>query len=141
MMRWLSVLWVLLVVTGCHAEADDVSANKIQWVSDLNEGLRLAKENGKPAMLYFTADWCGPCVELKKHVFSDRKVAEASRRLVNIYVDVDRNHTALAEYRVRGIPAIFFLSPGGEIVGRYLGDRTPSSFVKQMNAVASQHSR
>ena len=141
MMRWLSVLWVLLVVTGCHAGADDVSANKIQWVSDLNEGLRLAKENGKPAMLYFTADWCGPCVELKKHVFTDRKVAEASRRLVNIYVDVDRNHTAAAEYRVRGIPAIFFLSPGGEIVGRYLGDRTPSSFVKQMNAVASQHSR
>jgi thioredoxin:protein disulfide reductase len=141
MMWWLSVLWVLLVVTGCHAGADDVSANKIQWVSDLDEGLRLAKENGKPAMLYFTADWCGPCVELKKHVFSDRKVAEASRRLVNIYVDVDRNHTAAAEYRVRGIPAIFFLSPGGEIVGRYLGDRTPSSFVKQMNAVASQHSR
>ena len=140
-MRWLSVLWVLLVVTGCHAGADDVSTNKIQWVSDLNEGLRLAKENGKPAMLYFTADWCAPCVELKKHVFSDRKVAEASRRLVNIYVDVDRNHNAAAEYRVRGIPAIFFLSPGGEIVGRYLGDRTPSSFVKQMNAVASQHSR
>jgi thioredoxin:protein disulfide reductase len=141
MMRWLSMLWVLLVVTGCHAGADDVSANKIQWVSDLDEGLRLAKESGKPAMLYFTADWCGPCVELKKHVFTDRKVAEASRRLVNIYVDVDRNHTAAAEYRVRGIPAIFFLSPGGEIVGRYLGDRTPSSFVKQMNAVASQHSR
>ena len=141
MKRWAAAAAVLLVVTGCHAGADDAAANRVSWVADLNEGLRLAKETGKPVMLYFSADWCAPCVELKKHVFSDRKVAEASRRLVNIYVDVDRNHDAVADYRVRGIPAIFFLNPGGEIVGRYLGDRTPSSFVKQMNAVATQHSR
>jgi thiol:disulfide interchange protein len=142
MMRgWVAAVWVLLVVTGCYAGTDDIAANKILWVPDLNEGLRLAKENGKPVLLYFTADWCAPCVELKKHVFADRKVAEASRRLVNIYIDVDRNHDAVADYKVRGIPAIFFLNPGGEIVARYLGDRTPASFVKQMNAVATQHSR
>jgi thiol:disulfide interchange protein len=141
MRRLMSAVLVLVIVTGCRAGAEDTAPAKIQWVPDLNEGLRLAKENGKPAMLYFTADWCAPCVELKKHAFSDRRVAEASRRLVNIYIDVDRNHEAVADYKVRGIPAIFFLNPGGEIVSSYSGDRTPASFVKQMNAVATQHSR
>ena len=135
-------LWmVLLLVTGCFAESGDNPTAKIQWVYDLTEGLRLAKETGKPAMLFFTADWCGPCVELKKNAFSDKRVAKASLRLVNIYIDVDKNREALADYRVRGIPAIFFLSPGGEIVERYSGDRSAASFVKQMTAVADKHTR
>lgn len=140
MRRFLSAMLVLLAVTGGWAAGSDNPA-KIAWVTDLNEGLRLAKENGKPVMLYFTADWCAPCVELKKYVFSDKRVAEASQRLINIYVDVDKDYDAIATYRVRGIPSIFFLNPGGEIVSRYQGDRTPASFVKQMNSVAQQHSR
>jgi thiol:disulfide interchange protein len=132
---------VLLLVTGCFAGSEENPAAKIQWVQDLPEGLRLAKETGKPAMLFFTADWCGPCVELKKYVFSDKRVAEASSRLVNIYIDVDKNYDAIATYKVRGIPAVFFLNPGGEIVERYAGDRSVASFVKQMTAIANKHSR
>ncbi len=140
MKRYIATMLVLIAVTGCWAAGSDPAA-KIAWVTDLNEGLRIAKENGKPVMLYFTADWCAPCVELKKYVFSDKRVAEASQRLINIYVDVDKDYDAIAAYRVRGIPAIFFLSPAGEIVSRYQGDRTPASFVKQMNSVAQQYTR
>ena len=141
MRRLMSAVLVLVIVTGCWAGAEETAPAKIQWVPDLNEGLRLARENGKPAMLYFTADWCAPCVELKKYVFSDRRVAEASRRLINVYIDVDRNYDAIAAYKVRSIPAIFFLNPGGEIVSSYSGDRSAAAFVKQMNAVADRHSR
>lgn len=141
MSRIIGFLLVLMLVTGCFAGAEDTPAAKIQWVQDLSEGLRLAKETGKPAMLYFTADWCAPCVELKKYVFSDKRVAAASSRLVNIYIDADKNYDALAAYKIRGIPAIFFLNPGGEIVERFSGDRSVAGFVKQMNAVADKHTR
>lgn len=141
MSRILALALVLLLVTGCFAGPDDTPAAKIQWVQDLPEGLRLAKETGKPAMLFFTADWCGPCVELKKYVFSDKRVAAASSRLVNIYIDVDKNFDLLAAYKVRGIPAIFFLNPGGEIVERFSDDRSVTGFVKKMNAVAGKYTR
>jgi thiol:disulfide interchange protein len=141
MSRALALALVLLLVTGCFAGPDDNPAAKIRWVQDLTEGLRLAGETGKPAMLYFTADWCAPCVELKKYVFADKRVAEASLRLVNIYIDVDKNYDALADYKVRGIPAIFFLNPKGEIIQRFSGDRSVANFVKQMTAVADKHSR
>lgn len=141
MNRILSFLLVLLLVTGCLAGSDDNPATRIQWVQDLSEGLRLAKETGKPAMLFFTADWCGPCLELKKSVFSDKRVAEVSLRLVNIYIDVDKNYDAIAAYKVRGIPAIFFLNPGGEIVERFSGDRSVAGFVKKMTAIADKYTR
>lgn len=141
MNRILSFLLVLLLVTGCWAGSDDNPATRIQWVQDLSEGLRLAKETGKPAMLFFTADWCAPCLELKKSVFSDKRVAEVSSRLVNIYIDVDKNYDAIAAYKVRGIPAIFFLNPGGEIVERFSGDRSVAGFVKKMAAIADKYTR
>jgi hypothetical protein len=62
-------------------------------------------------------------------------------RLVNIYIDVDKNYDAIAVYKVRGIPAIFFLNPGGEIVERVSGDRSVAGFVKQITAVAQKHTR
>jgi thioredoxin:protein disulfide reductase len=141
MNRCLALVWVLLLVTGCFAGPDDKPAAKVQWVQDLSEGLRMADATGKPTMLYFTADWCAPCVELKKYVFTDKRVAEASLRLVNIYIDVDKNPDALSAYKIRGIPAIFFLNPKGEIVERLSGDRSVSSFVKQMTAVANKYTR
>lgn len=141
MNRTLSFLLVLFLVAGCWAGSEDPSTARIRWVQDLSEGLRLAKETGKPAMLFFTADWCAPCLELKKHVFSDKRVIEASSRLVNIYVDVDRNYDAIAVYKVRGIPAIFFSTPGGEIVERIIGGRPVAKLVEQMTAIADKHTR
>jgi thiol:disulfide interchange protein len=141
MSRILPALLVLLLVSGCFAGSEESPTAKIQWVHDVPAGLRLARETGKAAMLFFTADWCGPCVELKKNTFSDKRVAKASLRLVNIYIDVDKNYEAIAEYKVRGIPAIYFLSPSGEIVERFSGDRSIAGFVKQMTAIADKHSR
>jgi thiol:disulfide interchange protein len=141
MNRILSLWLVLLLVAGCWAGSEDTSTARIRWVQDLSEGLRQAKETGKPAMLFFTADWCAPCLELKKHVFTDKRVIEASSRLVNIYVDVDKNYDAIADYKVRGIPAIFFATPGGEIVERIIGGRPVAKLVEQMTAIADKYTR
>jgi hypothetical protein len=60
---------------------------------------------------------------------------------VNIYIDVDKNYDTLAAYKVRGIPAIFFPNPSGEVVERFSDDRSVAGFVKKMNAVADKHKR
>ncbi len=139
MKRGLVIAMAVLAITGCFGESDRSSAGKIEWVFNYAEGLRIARESGKPAMLFFTADWCAPCVELKKHVFTDQRVTEASRRLVNIYIDGDKDRETLAAYNVRGIPAIFFLAPGGEPIGRFDRERTAERFSKEMKAVADRY--
>ena len=130
---------LVLTAAGCFDAAGQDSAGKIDWVKNYTDGVRLARESGKPALVYFTADWCGPCVELKKYVWSDKRVIEASKQLVNIYVDVDQDTETFAAYKVRGIPAVFFLSPAGEIVRQYAGDYSAADFAKQMSSLAAKY--
>jgi thiol:disulfide interchange protein len=110
-------------------------------VKDHTEGLRRAEATGKPALVYFTADWCAPCVELKKYIWPDRRVVEASRKLVMIYVDVDKDPGTFSGYRVGGIPAIFFLTPAGEQVMAFSGDRSAANLSRQMNTAADSFSK
>ena len=46
----LALLALLLV--PAHA-----GGGKLSWVKDYDAGLKQARETGKPAMVYFTADW------------------------------------------------------------------------------------
>jgi thioredoxin-like negative regulator of GroEL len=78
---------------------------------------------------------------LKKYVFSDKRVVGASQRLVNVYIDTDANPELVTAYGIRGIPAIFFLHPDGQLIGKFSGDPTVSNFVKQMAAIADKHTR
>ncbi|MCU0561358.1 MAG: thioredoxin family protein [Desulfobacterales bacterium] len=110
-------------------------------MKDHAEGLRQAQESGRPALVYFTADWCAPCVELKKYIWPDRSVVEASKRFVMIYVDVDKEPGTLAAYRVRGIPAIFFLSARGGKPMAFSGDRSAANLARQMKAAADSFLR
>ncbi len=135
------LLWLVAMVSGCGPAPESEAGEKITWVQQHAEGLRLAKETGKPALIYFTADWCAPCVELKKTIWPDRRVVEASQRLVMIYVDVDKDPETFAAYRVRGIPAILFLSPQAEKVTTFSGDRSAANLARQMNAAAQNFSK
>jgi thiol:disulfide interchange protein len=137
--KGLALILLVLTAAGCSAASGQDAAGKIDWVKNYPDGLRLARESGKPALVYFTADWCGPCVELKKYVWSDKRVIAASKQLVNIYVDVDQDTATFAAYKVRGIPAVFFLSPAGEIVMKFAGDRSAANFAKQMSSVAAKY--
>jgi thiol:disulfide interchange protein len=133
------LLWVAAAGSGC-APAPEGGAG-IDWVKNHAEGLRRAAESGKPALVYFTADWCAPCVELKKYIWPERSVVEASRKLVMIYVDVDEDPGTFAAYRVRGIPAIFFLTPEGERAMAFTGDRSAANLSRQMKSAADSFSR
>jgi protein disulfide-isomerase len=137
--KGLALMLLVLTAAGCFAASGQEAAGKIDWVKNYPDGLRLARESGKPVLVYFTADWCGPCVELKKYVWTDKRVIAASKKLVTIYVDVDQDTDTLSAYKVRGIPAVFFLSPAGEIVMKFTGDHSAANFAKQMSALAAKY--
>jgi thiol:disulfide interchange protein len=127
---------LILLIAACSSSSQDAATDKIDWVKDYKTGVTLAAQSGIPIMLYFTADWCPPCKELKKNVFSREDVALASRRLVNIYLDVDKDRATMEAYKVRSIPIIFFLDPTGEIVSTITGNRSAKEFLKHMKNLA-----
>jgi thiol:disulfide interchange protein len=134
-------LWLVTASAGCSAEPGAHADESIEWVNDHADGLRLARDSGRPAFVFFTADWCGPCVEMKKTLWKDRRVVAASRKLVAIYLDVDKDPESFAAYKVRGIPAVVFLSPQGERTATFTGERSAANLARQMNAVAATFSK
>jgi thiol:disulfide interchange protein len=125
------VLWIFFIA-ACSSSSQDAVTGKIDWVEDYTTGVALAAQTGKPIMLYFTADWCPPCKELQKNVFSRKDVTLASRGLINIYLDVDKDRATMEAYKVRSIPIIFFLDHTGKIDSTISADSSAKQFLKHM---------
>lgn len=82
---------------------------KIEWITDLQKGLELAKSQNKPALIDFYAEWCTYCKLMDKNTFPDEKVIGESRRFVMIKFDATKPTTQvqkiLEDYQVTGFPS------------------------------------
>jgi len=92
----------------------------INWRA-INAGEAEAKKDGKPALYFFTAEWCGPCHLLVDQVFAVPEVAaQVERDFVPIVVPDRMRETgknapemlALADrYDLRGFPTLVVSRP------------------------------
>jgi len=76
-------------------------------------------------VLYFSADWCGPCKAMKPIIeeFEQNNLEPAV-----IKIDVDEDFTIAQEYNVSGIPTFILLSALGEELKRKRGPMNKVNF-------------
>jgi thiol:disulfide interchange protein len=85
----------------------------IGW-KDYTPGMATAGKNGKPVFLYFHAPWCSYCTKLKETTFKDQKIlAYLENNFVSIQVDTDQNQALSNEWKVKGLPTLWFLESDG----------------------------
>jgi len=100
-------------------------------IKNTSEFSELIKK-GKPVLIDFYADWCGPCQSLLPLI---TELAEEHKEDIEIVkVNVDLNPELSQKFQVRSIPALFFLKDG-EIVDRIQGLEQKSVIQKKITAL------
>jgi thiol:disulfide interchange protein len=82
----------------------------IAGIENLDEFIISASENNKVIMLYFGAEWCGPCKQLKKRL-ADKESKTQMPNLVVGHLDVDDelNTKLVKRYKVSSLPTQIFI--------------------------------
>lgn len=71
---------------------------------------REAIASGKPVVIDFWAEWCGPCIKLGPTI---EELAEKFAGQVEVgKLNIEENDEISTEYRVRNIPTVLFFKDG-----------------------------
>jgi thioredoxin-related protein len=104
--------------------------SRIDW-NDYAQGMKIAQESGKHIFLYFHAEWCTYCTKLKKTTFKDKKVLNYLRdNFVSISVDTDKNNELANQWKVRGLPTLWFLEQDSSKIDNIPGYVESKQFLK-----------
>ena len=122
------LLTVIVLSFGC---SDSVASDSLDWKTNLEEALEIAKKENKAVLINFTgSDWCKWCFKLSDEVFSqDEFAAYADKNLVLVKIDFPRNisqtnetkkynQTLAQRYGIQGFPTILIMNTQGQLVAK-----------------------
>lgn len=88
--------------------------------------------SGKPMVLDFWAEWCGPCRMIAPII--DELATEYEGRVTIGKMDVDNNNDVVAQFGIRNIPTVLFFKDG-QVVDKQVGAAPKATFVAKINAL------
>ncbi|MCG8530868.1 MAG: thioredoxin family protein, partial [Desulfovibrionales bacterium] len=129
-------LIILAILVGAFspvhaAESATVTggSNTIQW-EKYAPGLSRALSEKKHVFIYFNAPWCTYCKKLKSTTFKDENVlAYLDENFVSIWVNTDENPRLAKQWKVNGLPTLWFLDALGQRISHLPGYVGPGQFI------------
>ncbi|MDX9918824.1 MAG: thioredoxin [Paludibacter sp.] len=97
-----------------------------------DENIKEAIQSGKPVVVDFWAEWCGPCRMVGPVV--EELAKEYEGRVIIGKLDVDENVETPNEYGIRNIPTILFFKDG-QIVDKQIGAAAKAALVAKVEAL------
>ena len=88
--------------------------------------------SGKPMVLDFWAEWCGPCRMVGPII--DELATEYEGRVTIGKMDVDNNNDVVAQFCSRNIPTVLFFNDG-KVVDTPVGAAPKTTFVSKIEAL------
>lgn len=89
-------------------------------------------KSGKPFVLDFYADWCGPCQTLLPTV--EKLADEFKGKVAVVKVNIDKQRALADKFKVRSIPSIFFME-NNKVVSSLNGMTSEYTLRKKIKAM------
>jgi thioredoxin-like negative regulator of GroEL len=124
-MKLLSTILSLLVAGGVAAHAELPA----DWSTNCAAVLSSAETAQRPALVYFTASWCGPCKLMTRLVLTDPAIVQSLSNVDHVAVDIDEHSDLASKYGVQAVPTFILLS-GGQEVDRSTGFQSVDVFFR-----------
>jgi thiol-disulfide isomerase/thioredoxin len=104
-------------------------------VAEVDRAFEEAQARNQPVFLFWTAEWCPPCNQVKSTIFTRPEFVDKSRSFIPVYVDADSpSGQVLGErFKVRGYPTMVLLQPGGTEVTRLAGSVDAGKYMQLLN--------
>ena len=116
---------------------------RVENPSEIEAMLLQARQQGRPVVLDFYADWCISCKVMERNVFSDAGVVRALSPFTLLQIDMTDNTPAqqamLDSLGLFGPPAILFYDSNGEEMARerVLGEMNRDQFMSHISDLTS----
>src|SRR5688572_21186114 len=118
-------------LTAVHADAPGIAWFK----GDVDAAFRSAQASNKPVLLYWGAQWCPPCKQLKSAVFNRPDFIEKSRLFVAEYLDGDLPDAQKwgDVCRVTGYPTVVVFKADRSEITRIAGNMDLSLYARVLD--------
>lgn len=97
------------------SDAASPEAPSLNWITDLEEGFKEARERGRPVIVYGGAEWCGPCKLLRQEMKKPAVAAKLAKWTL-VYLDVDHLEGQEGAPAFSAIPALILHTPAGRVI-------------------------
>jgi len=105
----------------------------IEWFGgDVDAAFAAARSANQPVFLYWGAEWCPPCAQIKTTIFSRREFQQRSRLFVPVYLDGDTPSAQKygERFGVVGYPTMILFKPDGTEITRLPGGVDVARYAK-----------
>ncbi len=110
------------VATGVPDSAANAATGELfhrfTQLADIEQAMARARQQGKPVILDYYADWCTDCLRMEATTFKDPRVVTALKRFELLQANVTDNNdaakTVKKKFSVLGPPAMLIFGANGE---------------------------
>ncbi len=128
----------LVVVLALALAGAAQAAGDLPWVSTWKEAQRLAREQHKPVLVDFRADWCPHCLKMEAKVWPDPRVAERADRVVWLRKDYEPGDAFAQLLGVSVVPWVVLVGEDGKVVRSLRGFQGVTQIRELLDGVAER---
>lgn len=122
---------------GPRPDLAAMGIHSVPW-REFGPGMELAASEGKPVLVDFYAEWCGPCKTMDRHTLRDPEVVRLLQEVVAVRIDAEGReeiHGFVGEdladrYGVVSYPTIVLMDASGREIARSRGAKRPAEFAR-----------